>query len=329
MRRRPAVRLGLCMMAAACLGIPGGTAAQSVPERENFSPAKVVDGIAISRGNCAAFERADSGIWVEAGGRKLCLRYYAAGLKPAPGPNPIAAVWLNGDVLGPGGNNAEKRQSGFGPVEMVAQESRLSDRFGVPVIFLGRPGTYGSGGKHRAMRGRPVEAELIDAALDGLKKRYVIQSWAIGGHSGGGTLVGELMTRRGDLHCAVISSGAPAYRAYLEARGLVKPGATLSRFDPLASLAKVPQDPRRRIFVIGDPRETNVPFSAQTLYFEGLVAQGHAAWLVALARATDARHHNLVDFGEAATGMCAAGVGTEAILATLRAMPDQSTRLTN
>jgi hypothetical protein len=91
----------------------------------------------------------------------------------------------------------------------------------------------------------------------------------------------------------------------------------------------VPADPKRRIFIIGDPRETNVPFAAQKRYFEGLTSRGHAAWLVPLERATDARHHDLIDFGETANGLCAAGASTEAIIGTLNGMPEQRPRLTN
>ncbi|MCX5513780.1 alpha/beta hydrolase [Kaistia algarum] len=303
--------------------------AQSRPESQFFDPVAVVDGIQLSRSECAALEKNETAIWVEADGQPACLRYFAAGLKTGPGPNPIAAIWLNGDVLGPGGRNADKRQKGFGPAVMVAQEQRLADRFGVPSIFLGRPGTYGSSGKHYTMRGRPIEADLVNAALDGLSKRYGIQSWALGGHSGGGTIVAELLARRDDVRCAVISSGASAYRTYLEARGLIKPGDKLTRFDPYVSLDKIQADPARRIFIIGDPRETNVPFSSQTLYFEGLVARGHSAWLIPLRRATDERHHDLVDFGETANEMCAAGASTETILATMKTMPEPPPRLTN
>ena len=300
--------------------------AQSRVGQENFDPVAVVDGIRIDRDACVALERDETAIRVEALGQVACLRYYAAGLAAT---NPVAALWLNGDVLGPRGNDATRRQSGFGPAAMVAQESALSRRFGVPFIFLGRPGTYGSAGRHFTMRGRPVEASLVDAALDALKARYRIGAWALGGHSGGGTLVAEMLTRRSDLRCAVISSGAASYRAYLEARGLAKPGDPLTRFDPSESIARIPADPARRVFVIGDPRETNVPFATQRLFHERLAARGVAAWLVPLERATDARHHDLVDFGETATGLCAAGADTATILRRLGEMPEQPARLTN
>lgn len=303
--------------------------AQSIPEPVHFDPTAVVDVIRISRADCATLEAKDTAIWVKAGEKAACLRYYSAGLRRGAGTIQIAAIWMNGDVLGPKGTNAGKRQSGFGPTEMVDLEQRLSARFGIPAIFLGRPGTYGSSGKHYSTRGRPIEAQLISATLDGLRERYRIQSWALGGHSGGGTLVAEMLARRRDLRCAVISSGAAAYRAYLETRGLLKPGKKLERFDPSASLDKVPKDPTRRIFIIGDPRETNVPFSSQKLYFDGLVRRGHAAWLIPLERATDARHHNLVEFGETANMMCAADAGTDRIISTLKVMPEQGPRLSN
>mgnify|MGYP001806210363 CR=1 FL=1 len=320
---------GLAFAALIGGSLPTPSFAQSVAETDQFDPVAVVNGIDISRSECAVLEKNETAIWVEVAGQGSCLRYYAAGLKPAPGPNPVAAIWLNGDVLGPKGQNADKRQKGFGPTEMVALEQGLSARFHVPSIFLGRPGTYGSAGKHYTTRGRPIEAALVDAALDGLGKRYGIQSWALGGHSGGGTLVAEMLARRNDLRCAVISSGASAYRAYLEARGLIKKDEQLTRFDPYDSLDKVPSDPARRIFIIGDPREKNVPFSAQTQFYQGLTARGHAAWLIPLERATDSRHHDLVDFGETATEMCAAGASTDDIIKTLEQMPEQKPRLTN
>lgn len=320
---------GVHLALAAVLIAPTPSLAQSQPEATPFDPIAVVDGIRIDRSACAQWERRDTAIWVEVDGSAACLRYYAAGLAPAGTSNPIAALWLNGDVLGPNGNDADKRQKGFGPVEMVALERRLFERFGVPTLFLGRPGTYGSAGKHYTIRGRPLEARLIDAAMDGLAERYHITAWSLGGHSGGGTLVAEMLARRTDLRCAVISSGAAAYRSYLEARGLSRPGDPLSRFDPYDALDRVPSDPARRVFVIGDPRETNVPFSSQTHYFDGLVERGHAAWLVPLERASDRRRHDLVDFGETATELCAAGASTDVILDTLKAMPTQPPRQTN
>jgi len=326
---RPRLLLS-CLVAGACLLFRSAfPLAQSLSSEGDFDPVAVVDGSEISRADCAKLEADNTAIWVDVGGRTACIRYYAAGLNPAPVSNKVAAIWMNGDVLGPSGRNADRRQSGFGPRHMIELEQQLSGRFEVPSIYLGRPGTYGSSGKHYTTRGRPIEAQLINAALDGIKRRYSIQAYALGGHSGGGTLVAEMLARRDDLQCAVISSGASAYRAYLEARGLLQPGGALSRFDPYESLDRVPASQTRRVFVIGDPRETNVPFSAQQLYFQGLRQRGHAAWLIPLERARDSRHHDLVDFGETANLMCASGASTDRIIATLVNLPEPAPRRSN
>lgn len=307
----------------------GGAAAQSLPDDGLFDPAQVVAGITLSRSQCRALEDRHTAVWVTAGGTAACLRYYAAGLA-VDGGNPVAALWLHGDIMGPNPNQADKHQRGLGPAAMVGQERRLADRYGVPFVFLGRPGSYGSAGRHYTDRHRPREAALVDAAISTLSKRYRVGAWAVGGHSGGGTLAAEMLARRTDIRCAVISSGAAAFRAYLEARGLTKALATPAEwFDPLAALDAVPADPRRRVIVMGDPRDSNVPFATQTLYAEGLRARGHDVTLIPLERATDARHHGLVDWAEAATGLCAQGESSAAIAAALAAMPDPPPRISN
>lgn len=307
----------------------GGAAGQSLPDDTLFDPAQVVAGITLSPTQCQAMEERHTAVWVSAGKTSACLRYYAAGLA-VDGGNPVAALWMHGDIMGPNPNQADKHQRGLGPAAMIGQERTLADCYGVPFIFLGRPGSYGSAGRHYTDRHRPREAALVAAAIEALTKRYRIGAWAMGGHSGGGTLVAEMLARRTDIRCAVISSGAAAFRAYLEARGLTR---VLARpadwFDPAASLNAVRADPRRHVIVMGDPRDSNVPFATQTLYAEGLRRRGHDVTLIPLERATDARHHGLVDWAEAATGLCARGESPAAIAAALQAMPDPPPRISN
>lgn len=301
---------------------------QSQPSGEMFSGARVKAGIRISPAECRVLALQHTGVWVEADGESLCLRYYASGLKTVGG-NAVAAAWLHGDIMG-SMNGGVGHQEGLGVAAMIAQERRLSQRFGVPFLFLGRPGAYGSGGDYRRTWHSPHEANLIDAGLEALKRRYGVRAWALGGHSAGGTLAAELLARRTDLKCVVISSGAAAYRARLKAKGLTQ---ELTHpqwwFDPYDSLDRIAHDPKRRVFVIGDPRERNVLFSTQVLYFRGLRARGHAAWLAPLEKAAPPDFHSLVDFGETATGMCARGDRAADILAALAAMPPQPTRISN
>lgn len=301
--------------------------AQSRPNDESFSNAVVAAGKTITRRQCADLEARETASWVEVDGHGECLRYYAAGLKP--GSNPIVAAWMHGDIMGSKPRQIG-HQEGLSVAGMIEQERTLSERFGVPFIFLARPGAYGSSGKFWTMRHTPREAALMNAHLDLLKTRYGIGQWSLGGHSAGGTLTAEFLARRTDLKCAVISSGAPAYEAYLKAHDakarLAKPETW---FDPYRSLDRIPKDQARRIFVVGDPRETNVLFRTQRLYFDGLAARGHKAWLVPLERARPPRFHGLVDFGETATGLCAQGIDTEKLLEKLQSMPGQPERISN
>jgi hypothetical protein len=305
--------------------------AQSQPSSEMFDPEQVVRGITITREACAEFEKLETAIWVDVAGVGACLRYYAAGLRAAPGPNPIVAAWMHGDLTGPDGKNADKHQKGLGVAAMIEQERRLSERYGVPFIFLARPGGYGSSGWHWKIRHRWQEAAFVEAQLDGLKKRYGIQEWALGGHSGGGTLTAEMLGRRQDIRCASISAGAGAFRAALVALGSKKAQTTSHPewFDPSRLIDKMQVRPGQRIFGVGDPRDASVPFSAQQLYFKALAEKGHAAWLVGLERAPGPAHHSMVDYGETALGLCAQGASTDSILEMLNSMPDQSSRISN
>ena len=161
--------------------------AQSRPNDESFSNAVVAAGKTITRRQCADLEARKTASWVEVDGHGECLRYYAAGLKP--GSNPIVAAWMHGDIMG-----SQPRQIGhqeeLGVAGMIEQERMLSERFGVPFIFLARPGAYGSSGKFWTMRHTPREAALMNAHLDLLKdalrhRAMVARRTQCGGHADG------------------------------------------------------------------------------------------------------------------------------------------------
>ncbi|WP_234908713.1 alpha/beta fold hydrolase [Rhizobium rhizogenes] len=316
--------LGLVTVFASFL--PTMAMAQSMPDDEMFDPAKVIAGIQIDRSECQEMEARQTAVWVSVEGKGYCLRYYAAGLNQK-GENPVVAAWMPGDVMG--GPKSVGHQEGIGVATMIEQSKSLSDRYSVPWIFLARPGSYGSSGKHYTIRHKPLEAKLMAAQIDALKARYHIGRWALGGHSGGGTLAAEFLARRNDLQCVILSSAAAAYRERLKQRGFAGRLKTEVFFDPYDALDQIPKQPDRRVIMLADPRETNIPFSTQKLYFDGLKLRGHTAFMLTLKKAAAPKYHSLVDFGEAATGMCANGTETDAIFRTLRAMPPQSNRITN
>ncbi|MGV7217297.1 alpha/beta hydrolase family protein [Bradyrhizobium sp. UFLA05-112] len=291
-----------------------------------FDAVTVINGMQITRPACEEMEHRQTAVWVRVENRSYCLRYYAAGLA-LNGQNSLVAAWMPGDVMG--GPRGVAHQQGLGVASMVEQSMTLSNRYAIPYIFLARPGTYGSAGKHYDVRHTPLEARLMEAQIDALKARYHIDRWVLGGHSGGGTLAAEFLARRNDIQCAILSSPAAAYRARLEKRGFVRRLKTEVFFDPYDSIRQIPNHPGPRIFLLADPRDTNIPFSTQELYFDELKRRGLDAWMVPLQKAPKPKYHSLVDFGETATGMCANGATTVSILEKLRDMPQQSDRISN
>jgi pimeloyl-ACP methyl ester carboxylesterase len=307
----------------------GPAASQSNPPPGRFDAAAEGNGgNIISREACRRLEQEQTAVWVDVRGRGWCLRYYAFGLK-SDGPNRIAAAWLHGDILGGRrGTGPAGHQKGLGPAAMVEQERGLSETYHTPFIFLGRPGAYGSSGNHRVLASTRLEADLVAAEVEALTARYHIASWVLGGHSGGGTDVAAILARRHDVRCAVISSGAPAYNAYLTAHhvpGRIRPG----NLNAIDDVGKIPARADLRVIVMGDPRDGNVFWPVQRLYFEAVKAHGTKVTLLPLERGRPPEFHSLVSLAEAATGLCAEGVATPDIEARLRAMPSQAPRESN
>jgi len=299
---------------------------QSVPNGEMFDPEIAAKGITYSREACADLEKRETAVWVETGGTYYCLRYYAAGLRA--GNNPIAALWLHGDIMGAHESPPNKRLKGLGVDAMIEQEQKLSKRFGVPFIFLGRPGSYASAGRHYTMRERKIEADIVTSGIDALKKKYGIEKWAFGGHSGGGVLVAEMLDHRSDIACAVISSAPGAFRDYLATYNSPDTNNPVV-LDPIASIKTIPADSKRRIFVLADPRDTNVKFAVHQRYIDALKSQQVSVKFLALEKALEPDFHDMVDVAETTMGKCAAGEPDNAIIKVVSEMPSQKKRKTN
>lgn len=299
---------------------------QSVSDGEMFDPEAATKGISYSPEACAALEKQNTAVWVKADGENYCLRYYAAGLKPDH--NPVAALWLHGDIMGAHESPPNKRLKGLGVDAMIKQERNLSERFGVPSIFLGRPGSYASAGRHYTMRERQVEADIVTAGVDALKEKYGIERWAFGGHSGGGVLVAEMLNHRNDIACAVISSAPGAFRDYLATYNSPDTNNPIV-LDPIASTKMIPADPQKRVFVLADPRDTNVKFAVHQRYIDALKGQGVSVQFLSLEKALGPDFHDMIDVAETATEMCAAGKPNSEIVKMLNEMPSQEKRKTN
>ena len=325
--RKASLRFALLLLLST-IALPQSAVAQTATTAEMFDAAAEGNGgNHIGREACRTLEAQESAIWVVKSGQGWCLRYYAVGVRPGAS---VVAGWLHGDILGSykEGGGPAGHQAGLGVAAMVEQERRLATAFGLPFIFLARPGAYGSSGDHRRLASTRLEADLLEAQLDALTTRYRIKGWALGGHSGGGTLVAAMLARRTDVMCAVVSSGAAAYNDWLRAHDQafrIKPN-NLNAIDDVAAIR-----PRRslRVIVMGDPRDENVVWPVQTRLYKALRAVGVNVTLLSLERGRPPEFHSLVDSAEVATGMCARGETVLNIKARLEAMPSQAPRVSN
>ncbi|MEA3640880.1 MAG: hypothetical protein VBE63_13170 [Lamprobacter sp.] len=249
-------------------------------------------------------------VWVEHERGEECIRYFpGADIRDAP----VVIAQFYGDrdrvMRKPPDeirNNSRASQEGYA--------RRQTDRAGVPVVVVARPGTYGSSGDHRQRR-QPKEFVSLDRALDRIKERYGIQRFVLSGHSGGATAAAALLTLgRTDVRCAVLSSGAydllERARMLREAKGR-RPRSGFDTtglanpYDPLDQVQGIADDPERLIMILGNPEDSVTPFSLQQTFAKALEAAGHRVQ-VNIHPARAPTFHNLIGHVAIKTaGQCA------------------------
>lgn len=298
-----------------------GCETASPENADTFTHAGLKSGSVMTREAC---NWPDSSIWVEGMGE--CIRYFHAGLaadRSDAGLEPrdgLVHVSFHGDRLINYWGRYRVRTVEVAwyrdnePGILKSRAEREFRTYGLPYIRFSRPGVYGSSGDHKKRR-RPREIEIIDAALDRLKERHGIKSFVFSGQSGGGHVIGSLLSMRSDIRCAVIASGSLAVRMRLQLAGWNADSTGYNDFfDPIDHVAEIPDDPHRRIFIIGDPRDETIPFSVQYAYYKALRKAGHNAWLIR-ANGRGKQHHGLSHAGFKVARWCAQGLPTEDILA--------------
>lgn len=279
-----------------------------------FWPSQVLYGSISSPSRCATIRDA---VWADVPGGGECIRYFASGL--IDGANPDAMVFIHGDYLVRGVSGKYWVLSHYArrsPSNLELDAKRWSEQARVPALFIGRPGVYGSSGDHKD-KAKRREVDLINAALDQIKRRYRISRFHLAGQSGGGHSVAGLMPLRTDIGCAAISSGAVAVTERYRLLKLALPDGLYDPVDDVGRIAKVPSP---RIFVLSDPEDRRVPVASQTLYVDRLHNAGVAAVHI-LATAKDGDHHGLSALARRATALCVKGVPDDQIVQQVTA-PD-------
>jgi len=283
------------------------------PEQAAFSRAALLTGTMADAATCLSEPFA---VWVTSVGTPECIRYYYSDIG---GIGPRALVFLNGDFTYRGADGQPTVDADYArltPADLQHVAEVRSLDFGGPMIYLARPGTLGSSGFELRVRHTPREVALVAAALAEIKRRHGIATFDLIGHSGGGLLVGALVAERGDIGCAVSSSGVLATNAWTSQRLNLPPSNSGFLYDPLAHVGDIRPGPNFRYILLTDAADTTVSAASTQLYLDALAAAGIPHLHVALTAADDA-HHDLALHGFRAAIACAHGMPDTDIVAVL------------
>jgi pimeloyl-ACP methyl ester carboxylesterase len=275
--------------------------AQPKPEDATFSRADLLYGKSIDEPTCTAMTFA---VWVTSVGAPECIRYYYS---DAGGTSPRALLFLNGDFTYRGVDGqptVDPDYTRLGPADLQRIAEVRSRDYGGPMIYLARPGTLGSSGYELLVRHSPREVALVAAAVSEIKRRHGILTFDLVGHSGGGLLVGALVSQRSDIGCAVTSSGVLATNAWTSQRLNLPQTNSGFLYDPLEHVSEIRPGPGFRYILLTDAADTTVSASSTQLYLDALAAAGVPHTHIELTAADDA-HHDLALHGFRAAIGCA------------------------
>lgn len=258
------------------------------------------------------------GLWIEVEGKGDCIRYYPHGL--ADGENRKVLVYFGGDVMLRNSKGVRFITGSYirqSPATIAAEMAEWSKKAGHPVIFLARPGIYGSSGDHNNRRHRR-ELSLMSQALDRIKQKHNVSSFILTGHSAGGQIVAGLLNQRTDVSAAVITSGLVSVKQvskFWERRRRL-PGKLLYNaaafYDPVDEISNVSTADRPDIYVLSDPEDRVVPFFSQLFYVRRLRTAGFEPHHL-YAHATDPQRHILAYHGRLAAALISKGQSTAEI----------------
>lgn len=226
----------------------------------DFSESAVFRGVKATKEQCDAVNNA---VWASTKDHgEECLKYWAAGFS---GKNTHRAiVFFHGDIWVGAGKTSKDylRMSNRALQQDVDDWSR---KLAAPYIFLARPGTHGSSGNHMQRR-RVAESVLISSALDKIKDKLNIGEFVVAGQSGGGHVTSSLITYRSDMVCAVPTSAPSSPRVRWLHRGLTRDTTGYAdSYEPNEHLRKDRVHEKLRVFVLGNPDETNVVWPSQVI----------------------------------------------------------------
>jgi hypothetical protein len=299
-------------LVAALLGGCATPAVKTYGMDDHFSSSEIMSGSTATADQCA---RTPNAVWVDVAPYHECVVYFPSSAFAAGGPIDQAIVFMEGDRLD-GKQMAEPQYEKSSPRLLTHMADREQERSGFPYLVLGRPGTDGSSGNQRVRRTQ-YETLVVNAALDQIKRKYQIKQYGIVGQSGGGGLVGALISERQDVLCGVASSGVTAVKYRIQEKGWtsdITGVGTSEVWDPVEQLPRARPMPGFRLFATSDPRDGDVPFDSQQYFIQKAKAAGLPAVQI-VVHGGGSVHHQTYPIGNKVMADCMKGVPTETIVA--------------
>lgn len=261
-------------------------------------------------------------VFVEHGDRRECLPFYVIGRLSAAGH---AIVLIPGDITDSKVSQTIDMFEAF--YAYITRAINVYSRERVPIVILSRPGLFGATGRYW---NRHFESEyaIVLRAIEKLSVQLGITRLALVGHSGGSSaIMGALSLGKIESDCIVVGSGVyelavtvKRYYAYdgtpLDEDGMKVWAEKL--FSHQKAIGGIVNRPARRIFVVGDPRDTISPFSQQSRYAAALERAGH---YIRLVDAVSSNNHDFVPETLMAAALCLKSEGDQSILSAFRSSP--------
>jgi hypothetical protein len=278
---------------AAMLLAANGAAAEIIKKQD------LLHGITITHAQCEATSQA---LWLSVFGRDFCVRYY---LSTAGGEGTRPVVFLQGDQLGKLNSKAwtwidtsEAKDVDTDDIMKIADG--FSKMAKTTAIYLARIGVDGTSGDHMS-RKTVLELQLMNAALDAIKRRHGFEGFHLAGQSGGSMIADGLTGLRHDISCAVLGSGQ-----YLSPQGANATDPARSYFDAAKSIPQLAQNHSMRPFLITDRMDKKVPVAQQSGFIDKVRRAGRQIPQF-FVEATDDNHHGVVIYTELVMAGCVLG----------------------
>ncbi len=248
-----------------------------VKNANTFTASGLVSGSIMEKQSCNQYEKDNTAVWVVVDKKGECVRYFSSDLNNKQ--NKQVVLFFHGDrikvskgISRPGSKNRKSP-------EIISQDVEYHSTKSIPMIYVSRPGVYGSSGDHKQRR-RPREVKIMRAAVNKIIDKYYIKNVILTGQSGGGHIVASLLPVINNASCAVITSGVTAVRQRVSLRGWdVDITGYNDYYDPIKHVSEI-NNKNLTVYIVGDLLDSNVPFATQKSFYNELVKHGIKAKLI-------------------------------------------------